>query len=98
MFTDSQAATARVLSDAPGPGQDMAVTISDLRQRLINQGNIVTLRWTPAHREVEGNEQADERAKEAAALPLPRTTRRRYNLSFLRRRATERATRQGERT
>ena len=35
---------------------------------------------------------ARQRAKEAAALPLPRTTARHYSLAFLRRRATERAT------
>jgi hypothetical protein len=50
----------------------------------------------PAPRGVEGNEQADQRAREAATLPLPRNTTRWYSLAFLRRRATERPPIDGE--
>ena len=83
----------RIVGDAPGPGQEMAIRIIELAQRVVDQGNSITVRWTPAHRGVEGNEMADQAAKDAASLPPLRATRRRVSLSFLRRRATERATR-----
>lgn len=40
--------------------------IIELAQRVVDQGNSITIRWTPAHRWVEGNERADQRAKEVA--------------------------------
>ena len=83
---------SRSMSDAPGPGQAMAVRIIEIAERLVAQGNSISIRWTPAHRGVEGNKQADRRAKETVALPPLRTTARYYSLAFLRRRATERAT------
>ena len=61
-------------------------------QRVIDQGNSVTIRWTPARMRVEGNERADRVAKDAASPPPLRATRRHFSLSFLRRRSTERAT------
>jgi hypothetical protein len=36
----------RVTSDAPGPGQEIAIQVIDLTQRLVDQGNSVTVRWT----------------------------------------------------
>ena len=80
VFTDSTAAVERVTSDAPGLGQEIEIGVIDLAQRLVDQGNRVTVRWTPAHRGVEGNKQADQRARQTAALPLPRGTTRRYSL------------------
>ena len=92
VFTDSTAAMARLISDAPRPGQEIAIGIIDLAQAVVDQGNTITVRWTPAQRGVEGDEQADQRAEEAAALPLPRRATRHYSLAPLRRRATEQAT------
>lgn len=37
------------------------------RAAICRQGNCITIRWTPAHREVEGNERADQKAKEMAS-------------------------------
>ena len=93
IFTDSTAAMTRVVSDGPGPGQEMAVRVIELAKRIANQGNIITIRRTPAHRGVEGNEKADQRAKEMESLPSLPATSRHFSLAFLRRRATERATR-----
>ena len=74
IFTDSRAAMSRVVGDAPGPGQEMAIRAIELAQRITSQGNSITVRWAPAHRGVEGNERADLAAKEAASLPPLRAT------------------------
>ena len=50
VFTDSTAAMRRMVSDAPGPGQEMAIRIIELARRIIDQGNSITVRWTPARR------------------------------------------------
>ena len=63
------------------------------QQDIVSQGNSVTVRWTPAHREVEGNGRADQVARDAASLPPLGDSRRRFSLAFLRRRATERSVR-----
>ena len=89
IFTESTAAMRQIVKDAPGAGQEMAI---ELARRIIDQGNSITVRWTPAHRGVEGNERADRAAKDVASLPPLRATRRHFSLAFLRRRATARAT------
>ena len=90
LFTDSQAATRRTLSDAPGPGQEV-VEIIRYAHRLRTQGNMITIRWVPSDRGVEGNVQADQRAGEAAIAPLLRAAIWRQSLAYLRRKATEKA-------
>ena len=40
----------RAASDAPGPGQEMAIQIIELAQHVVEQGNSITVKWTPAHR------------------------------------------------
>ena len=93
IFTDSTTAMRRITGDAPGPGQEMATRAIEIAERVVGQGNSITVRWTPAHKEVEGNERADRAAKDAAEFPPLRTTRDRFSLAYLGRRATERATR-----
>ena len=89
IFTDSVAAMRRVMGDAPGPGQDIAIRAIEVAERLVQKGNTITIRWTPAHVGVEGNERADLAAKGAATLPPLRGTRGRLSSAFLRRRVTE---------
>ena len=64
-FSDPAAVLGRVASDRLGPGQRPAVAAIELCDSLMNRGNPFTVRWTPAHLEVEGNEAADLRAKGA---------------------------------
>ena len=90
IFTDSVAAMRRMTGDAPGPGQDMAIRAIELASRLTRKGSTVTIRWTPAHVGVEGNERADLAAKDAATLPPLRGTGRRLSLAFMKRRTTDR--------
>ena len=66
VFTDSQAAMQRVLSDALGPGQSQAALTIRLAEIICQRGSTVDVRWVPSHRGVEGNNQADQRARGAA--------------------------------
>ena len=97
IFTDSTVAMMRIVSDAPGPGREMAIRVIELAQRVVDQGNSITVRWALVHRGVEGNERTDQAAEEMASLPPLRATTRRFSLAFLRRRATERQPGRGER-
>ena len=63
--SNSQAAMRRVQSDAPGPGQDIAMEIIDLSRAPRDQDNYATIRWVPGHRNVEGNELGNQFARAA---------------------------------
>ena len=89
IFTDSTAAMRRMTGDSPGPGQDMAIRAIEIAERLVQGGNTITMRWTPAHVGVEGNERADLAAKDAATLPPLRGTRKGLSLAFLKRQITD---------
>ena len=66
IFSDSQAALSRVQHDRTGPGQALAIRAINTAKSLVDRGNTITLRWTPSHEGIEGNERADEMAKRAA--------------------------------
>lgn len=78
VFSDSQAAIARAQHDGTGPAQALARAAIAVVDDLTSRGNPFTLRWAPAHMGVEGNEQADATAKEAAE----RRGQSRVNLPF----------------
>jgi len=71
IFTDAQAAMGRMRTDAPSPGQKYAILvrkwIAELRRA--RPDICIEIRWCPAHSGVEGNEKADEGAKQAAEEP-----------------------------
>ena len=71
IFTDAQAAIARMTSDEPGPGQKYALQarehIAALRAKEPNVR--IEIRWCLSHQGIEGNEIADEWAKLAADEP-----------------------------
>ena len=66
IFSDSQAAISRVQHDRTGPGQTLAVRSIETTRSLTTRGNRVTIRWTPSHAGIPGNERADRMAKRAA--------------------------------
>jgi len=105
IFTDAQAAIARMTHDEPGPGQTYAIqarqAIADLRRR--EPAIEIEVNWCPAHKGIPGNEVADKWAKLAASEPDEhgvewltradgtRMTQRPTSLAYLRRRASEKS-------
>jgi len=71
IFTDAQAAIARMTHDEPGPGQTYAIQARQAIAILRKQDPSVEieLRWCPAHKGIPGNEVADKWAKLAASEP-----------------------------
>ena len=63
VFSDSQAAIARVQHDRTGPAQALAKAAIRAVNSITSRDSTITLRWTPVHAGVEGNEQVDETAK-----------------------------------
>jgi len=66
IFTDSQATLRRIQSDEPGPGQVLALRTMNWESELTDKNIQVEYRWVPAHKGVEGNEEADLQATKAA--------------------------------
>ena len=66
IFSDSQAAIFRVQHEECGPAQALARLTIEASHQLWARGNEVTIRWTPSHQKVAGNERADASAKAAA--------------------------------
>ena len=66
IFSDSQAAISRVQHDRTGPGQALAIRSIETARAIAARGNSVTIRWTPSHAGIPGNERADKTAKRAA--------------------------------
>ena len=71
IFVGSTSAITRVREDAWGPGQRFGVAAIEVETRLAAAGNRVTIRWVPAHASAEGNEVADQYAKDAATGRAP---------------------------
>ena len=70
LLTDSQAAMRRMASDAPRPGQEIAIGAIGLAQRLIDQGNTVTSDRPRLTREWrEKSRQISERRKRRPSAP-----------------------------
>ena len=66
VFSDAQAAIARVQHDRCGPAQVLARAVISLTDDLYDRGGTLAIRWTPFHEGVEGNEQANRAAKRVA--------------------------------
>jgi hypothetical protein len=71
IYTDAQVAIRRMSSDEPGPGQ---MYVSEARKHIATvlpraPAATVELRWCPAHKEVPGNEKADEPGAHGVGTP-----------------------------
>ena len=56
IFSDSQAAISRIQHDRTGPGQSLAVRAIAAASSIATRGNRITIRWTPSHMGITGNE------------------------------------------
>jgi ribonuclease HI len=65
IFTDSQAALNRIQHNEPGPGQTWASAIITSTEEICRQNIQLEFRWVPGHAGIEGNETADQLAKNA---------------------------------
>jgi ribonuclease HI len=66
VFMDSQGTLRRIQSNKPGPGQAMALRTMNGESELTKKNIRVEYRWVPAHKGVEGNEEADLQETKAA--------------------------------
>ena len=65
VFTDSQATLRLIQSDEPGPGQVVALRTMNWADALARKNIPVQYLLVPAHKEIQGNEEADQQAKKA---------------------------------
>ena len=66
VFSDSQVAIRKLQGLKNNAGQTLRTQIIKRVKQLPTRGREVTVRWIPSHSKIEGNEQADKAAKEAA--------------------------------
>jgi len=83
VFTDSQATLKRIQSDEPGPGQVLALWTMNWADPLSRKNIQVEYRWVPAHRGIEGNEEADQQATKAVYKHCGSYTETQNPLPFL---------------
>jgi ribonuclease HI len=69
VLLDAQNAISRLQATEPGPGQALALRAHRAASRLASSGRPVTIQWVPGHSGVEGNELADQAAKQATSRP-----------------------------
>ena len=89
VFSDSQAAIVRVQHDRCGLAQALAKAAIAITDDLCGRDKTLTIRWTPSHEGVAGNEQADAMAKRAAEGREENAEPEYLRLSHLNRKAAE---------
>ena len=73
VFTDNQAAISNSHRLTPHPGQQISLKIQQLTKNLLDSDLDLQLHlhWVPGHTGIQGNDEADRLAKQAAEYPLP---------------------------
>lgn len=88
VFSDSQAAIKQLQESKSNAGQALKIQIFKRAKQLHTHGGELVVRWIPGHSGIEGNEQADKAAKEAATDGRIQTARW-SSLSHIKRKITE---------
>ena len=78
IFSDSASAVDRARTDSMGPGQRPATATHEVGGHISGRSSATTIRWTPAHQGVEGNEAARTWAGPRQRADPRRTTYRTY--------------------
>lgn len=65
IYTDNQAGIHRLAKISDDPGQSNQIQCIEASNSIVSQGATITIAWVPGHKDVSGNELADELAKEA---------------------------------
>jgi ribonuclease HI len=83
IFMDSQSTLQRIQSDQPGPGQVLALRTMRWESELLRKNIRVEYRWVPAHKGMEGNQQADQQAIKSAYTHREQYTETQNPLPYL---------------
>ena len=73
IFTDNQAAIRNSYKLCPHPGQQISLQIQQLSKDLLDSDQDLNLHlhWVPGHTGIQGDDEADRLAKQAAECPQP---------------------------
>jgi ribonuclease HI len=66
VFSDNQAGLYRLKTPSDNPGQRCQIRAILASNLILEKGASIALQWVPGHTDVEGNEKADELAKQAS--------------------------------
>jgi len=66
LWCSSRYKVGALQSDEPGPGQVLALRTMNWVDALDRKNIQVEYRWVPAHKGIEGNEEADQQTTKAA--------------------------------
>jgi ribonuclease HI len=91
VFVDATAALHRIQNNEVGGGQGLARRIIGEVRHAQEEGLEIEFYWSPGHKDIAGNEEADKAAKEAASKKSPYAPRedRFTSIAHLNRRVTE---------